>query len=72
MIDPASMGDWAQATVLGLSFGGLALAGALAFRKLRHEELQEDLGAELLTIEARADRYRAERARMAGTRTRGA
>jgi len=72
MIDPASVGDWAQATALGVSFGGLALAGVLAFRKVRHEELQEDLGAELIAIEARADQYRAERARMAEMGTRGA
>jgi hypothetical protein len=72
MIDPASMGDWAQATVLGVSFAGLALAGVLTFRKLHDAELREDLGAELLAIEAGADEYRTGRARMARTGSRGA
>jgi len=68
MIDPASMGDWAEASLLGVSFGGLATVGALALRKWQREDPRE----ELIPVETRP--REAARARMmagAGT-TRGA
>ncbi len=64
MIDPASMGDWAQASLLGVSFGALAVAGALALRQAQRAE-------ELVPVEVPVETERVERARMVGA-TRGA